>query len=42
MGSEACHAIMSSLDHVKVERPFVEFPMKLMVRESTGPAPDRR
>jgi LacI family transcriptional regulator len=42
MGAEACHAIMSSLDNVKVERPFVEFPMKLVVRESTGPAPDRR
>ena len=42
MGSEACHAIMSALDHVKVERSFVEFPMKLMIRESTGPAPERR
>ena len=42
MGSEACHAIMSSLDHLKVERSFVEFPMKLITRESTGPAPDRR
>jgi DNA-binding LacI/PurR family transcriptional regulator len=42
MGSEACHAVMSSLDNLKVERPFVEFPMKFIVRESTGPAPDRR
>jgi LacI family transcriptional regulator len=42
MGSEACHAIMSSLDHLKVERPFVEFPMKLIVRESTGKVPERR
>lgn len=42
MGSEACHAILSSLDHLKVERPFVEFPMKLILRESTGPAPDRK
>ncbi len=42
MGAEACHAIMSTLDHLKVERPHVEFPMKLMVRESTGPVPDKR
>jgi LacI family transcriptional regulator len=42
MGAEACHAIMSSLDHLKVDRPFIEFPMKLVLRESTGPAPERR
>ena len=42
MGAEACHAIMSTLDHLKVERQHVAFPMKLVVRESTGPVPDKR
>lgn len=39
MGAEACHAIMAVLDQRKVEQPVNEFPMKLIIRESTGPAP---
>jgi LacI family transcriptional regulator len=42
MGSQACRSLMATLDHDKVERGMVEFPMKLMVRQSTGPAPERR
>jgi LacI family transcriptional regulator len=41
MGSQACRALMASVAGEKVERPVVEFPMKLVVRQSTGPAPDR-
>ncbi|HET9957361.1 MAG TPA: substrate-binding domain-containing protein, partial [Polyangiaceae bacterium] len=40
MGSQACRALMSSLDQEKLERDFVEFPMKLVVRQSTGPVPE--
>ncbi len=42
MGSQACHALMATLEQEKVERGLVEFPMKLVVRESTGPAPERQ
>jgi LacI family transcriptional regulator len=41
MGSQACRALMAILDSEKVERGLVEFPMKLIVRQSTGRAPDR-
>lgn len=41
MGSQACRALMAHMDHEKVERGLVEFPMKLITRESTGPAPER-
>jgi DNA-binding LacI/PurR family transcriptional regulator len=41
MGSQACRALMAALDHEKMERGMVEFPMKLIVRQSTGPAPER-
>lgn len=41
MGSQACRALMAALDHEKVERGMVEFPMKLIVRQSSGPAPER-
>lgn len=41
MGSQACRALMAHMDHEKVERGLVEFPMKLITRESSGPAPER-
>jgi LacI family transcriptional regulator len=41
MGSQACRALMANIEQEKVERGLVEFPMKLIVRESTGPAPER-
>lgn len=41
MGSLACRALMASIKGETVERPLVEFPMKLVVRQSTGPARGR-
>ncbi len=41
MGSQACRSLMAAQDHDKIERGVVEFPMKLIVRQSTGPAPAR-
>ncbi|HYO95767.1 MAG TPA: LacI family DNA-binding transcriptional regulator [Polyangiaceae bacterium] len=41
MGSHACRAVMAAIENEKVERPVVEFPMKLIVRQSTGPAPEK-
>jgi len=41
MGSQACRVLMATLENEKIERPMVEFPMKLIVRQSTGPAPER-
>jgi LacI family transcriptional regulator len=42
MGSQACRSLMASLDNDKIERGVVEFPMKLIVRQSTGVCPERR
>lgn len=42
MGSLACRSLVALIEREAVERPLVEFPMKLMVRESTGPARGRR
>ena len=39
MGAQACRALMATLEHEKVDRSVVEFPMQLVVRESTGQAP---
>lgn len=41
MGSHACRVLMAALDSQKLDGPAVEFPMKLIVRQSTGPASDR-
>jgi LacI family transcriptional regulator len=42
MGSQACRALMASIEGERVERALVEFPMKLVVRQSTGAAPERQ
>lgn len=41
MGGEACRSLLASLEGQKSERSVVDFPMKLVVRQSTGPAPER-
>ena len=40
MGSRACRALMATVSGERVEQPVIEFPMKLVVRESTGKAPE--
>lgn len=37
MGAQACRAIMASLAGQEPQRSVAEFPMKLIVRQSTGP-----
>ncbi len=41
MGAAACRALLSALIEEPAERSVLEFPMDLIVRQSTGPAPNR-
>ena len=39
MGAAACRTLLTALLEEQPERSVLEFPMELIVRQSTGPAP---
>jgi len=41
MGAAACRTLLTALLEEQPERSSLEFPMDLIVRQSTGPAPSR-
>jgi LacI family transcriptional regulator len=41
MGAAACRSLLSALIEEQPERSSLEFPMDLIVRQSTGPVPSR-
>lgn len=42
MGAAACRSLIAQLNGEPQERLVVDFPMDLVVRQSTGPSPDRK
>jgi LacI family transcriptional regulator len=42
MGAAACRSLMGQMQDQAPERSVLEFPMELIVRQSTGPAPDKK
>jgi DNA-binding LacI/PurR family transcriptional regulator len=42
MGAAACRSLMAQMNGESQDRSVLEFPMDLVVRQSTGPSPDRK
>jgi DNA-binding LacI/PurR family transcriptional regulator len=42
MGAAACRSLMAQMNGESHDRSVLEFPMDLVVRQSTGPSPDKK
>ena len=42
MGAAACRSLMAQMNGESQDRSVLEFPMDLVVRQSTGPSSDRK